>query len=86
MTPPSTPAAVPRYLEGSLKREIGFDEDIAARNRIRMLLTTFFTRRDCACLQRPVIDEGDLAHLGKPAEGSPRPAATHTHTHKDKKA
>jgi hypothetical protein len=51
------------YLESCLKREIGFDDDIAARNRIRLLLTTFFKRRDCVGLQRPVIDEGELARL-----------------------
>ena len=54
---------IPRHLENSLRREIGFDEEIAARNRIRLLLTTFFKRRDCVGLQRPIIDEGDLGRL-----------------------
>ena len=50
-----------RYLEDSLKREIGFDEDVTARNRIRMMLTAFFKQRDCVGLQRPIIDEASLA-------------------------
>ena len=55
-----------QYLEESLKREIGFDEDVTARNRIRMMLTAFFKQRDCVGLQRPIIDE---AELGKLASG-----------------
>jgi hypothetical protein len=52
-----------QYLEESLKREIGFDEAVTARNRIRMMLTAFFRQRDCVGLQRPVIDEAALAQL-----------------------
>ena len=52
-----------KYLEESLKREIGFDEDVTARNRIRMMLTAFFKQRDCVGLQRPIIDEASLAKL-----------------------
>lgn len=33
------------------------------RNRVRMLLTTFFPRRDCCPLPRPVVDEAGLAAL-----------------------
>lgn len=52
-----------QYLEESLKREIGFDEAVTSRNRIRMMLTAFFRQRDCVGLQRPVIDEAALAKL-----------------------
>ena len=56
------------YLESSLKSERGISDDISARNRVRMLLTTFFNKRDCACLPRPVTDESELSQLGQ--EGS----------------
>ena len=56
------------YLESSLKSERGISDDISARNRVRMLLTTFFNKRDCACLPRPVTDESELSQLGR--EGS----------------
>ena len=53
------------YLEGALRPERGtLDEDVARRNRIRMLLTTFFARRECHTLPRPVTDESALAALG----------------------
>ena len=53
------------YLESSLKSERGISDDISARNRVRMLLTTFFNKRDCACLPRPVTDESELSQLGQ---------------------
>jgi hypothetical protein len=55
-----TPA---QYLEDSLRAERGFSEDTTARNRVRLLLTTFFKRRDCACLPRPMVDEAALAAM-----------------------
>lgn len=65
-----------QYLEESLKREIGFDETVTARNRIRMMLTAFFRQRDCVGLQRPVIDETALAQLSgrnQPCHAALRP-------------
>jgi hypothetical protein len=56
------------YLESSLRTERGISDEISARNRVRMLLTTFFTQRDCATLPRPVTDEKELSQLGQ--EGS----------------
>lgn len=53
------------YLESSLRTERGISDDISARNRVRMLLTTFFTHRDCATLPRPVTDEKELSQLGQ---------------------
>lgn len=50
-------------------------EDIATRNRVRLLLTTFFQHRDCACLPRPLVDEASLAALHQPGCQTPlRPA------------
>ena len=57
------PISERQYLEESLKREIGFDEAVTSRNRIRMMLTAFFQQRDCVGLQRPLIDELQLAQL-----------------------
>lgn len=53
------------YLESSLLSERGISDEISARNRVRMLLTTFFNKRDCATLPRPVTDESELSQLGQ---------------------
>jgi hypothetical protein len=53
------------YLESSLRSERGISDEISARNRVRMLLTTFFSKRDCATLPRPVTDESELSQLGQ---------------------
>jgi hypothetical protein len=39
-----------------------------------MLLTTFFARRDCACLPRPVVEEAPLAGLSSASSSA---AAAH---------
>ena len=58
------PITAHQYLEDALKREIGFDDDVTARNRVRMLLTAFFKQRECAALPRPIIEEAALQELG----------------------
>ena len=58
------PITAHQYLEDALKREIGFDDDVTARNRVRMLLTAFFKHRECAALPRPISEEAALQELG----------------------
>ena len=48
-------------------------DDVAKRNRIRTAVTTFFTKRDCLTLPRPLIDEEALARLDASAEADIRP-------------
>jgi hypothetical protein len=61
------------WLEASLQREIGLSDAVAARNRIRLLLTTCFQKRDCIGLPRPVTDEHDLSRLGQDLAASDQP-------------
>ena len=53
-----------QYLEQALQPERGLDDAVADRNRLRMLLTTFFPRRDCCTLPRPLAAESALAQMG----------------------
>ena len=48
------------YLEQSLQPERGVSMQVSQRNRIRLLLSSFFNERDCVALQRPLLDEADL--------------------------
>uniref|UniRef100_A0A6S8AHR4 GB1/RHD3-type G domain-containing protein n=1 Tax=Aureoumbra lagunensis TaxID=44058 RepID=A0A6S8AHR4_9STRA len=45
------------YLEKSLRPQVGFDAATTERNRVRSMLTAFFTHRACYPLVRPLNDE-----------------------------
>lgn len=45
------------YLESALKEAKGFSDSVESKNRIRRLLKTFFTERDCCTMVRPLSDE-----------------------------
>ena len=51
------------YLEKALKPEQEADETSVNKNRVRMMLSSFFPDRDCVPLVRPVSDEAGLRNL-----------------------
>lgn len=51
------------YLEKALKPEQESDETDVQKNRVRMMLSSFFPDRDCVPLVRPVTDEAGLRTL-----------------------
>ena len=61
------------YLENSLRVQVGFDAATAERNRIRSMLTTFFTDRACFPLVRPLADESQLQQIDAVAIDELRP-------------
>ena len=52
-----------QYLESALRAQPGFDENTLERNRIRQMLTAFFTDRKCFPLVRPLVDEERLQEI-----------------------
>jgi hypothetical protein len=52
-----------QYLENALKPQGGYSDDTLQKDQIRMLLSDFFSQRDCATLVRPVVDEQQLPSL-----------------------
>ena len=59
------PMSADEYLESALRPQVGFDENIMERNRIRQMLTAFFTDRKCFPLVRPLVDEAKLQEIDK---------------------
>ena len=51
------------YLERALLEQKGFSDSVEQRNRIRRLLKTFFSERDCCTVIRPVSNESELQNL-----------------------
>ncbi len=51
------------YLEKALEPQKGFSDNIEQKNRIRRLLKSFFTDRDCCTVVRPLTKEEDLQNL-----------------------
>lgn len=51
------------YLERSLKPQVGFDAATTERNRLRSMMTAFFTERACFPLVRPLLDEEALQQI-----------------------
>uniref|UniRef100_K3W833 GB1/RHD3-type G domain-containing protein n=1 Tax=Globisporangium ultimum (strain ATCC 200006 / CBS 805.95 / DAOM BR144) TaxID=431595 RepID=K3W833_GLOUD len=51
------------YFESALKHQPPMTEEIAQKNRIRTLLSTFFPVRDCVTMVRPLNDENLLRNL-----------------------
>lgn len=51
------------YLEQALKEQKGFSDSVEQKNRIRRLLKTFFTERDCCTMVRPTSSESELQNL-----------------------
>lgn len=51
------------YFESALKHQPPMTEEIAQKNRIRTLLSTFFPSRDCVTMVRPLNDESLLRSL-----------------------
>lgn len=51
------------YLERALLEQKGFSDSVEQKNRIRRLLKTFFTERDCCTMIRPVSNETELQNL-----------------------
>lgn len=49
-----------QYLERSLMDQEGFSDSVQSKNRIRKIIRSFFTQRDCSTLVRPLLNEGDL--------------------------
>jgi hypothetical protein len=45
------------YLEKALAPQMGLSAEIMERNRVRQMLTAFFTERNCHTLVRPINDE-----------------------------
>jgi hypothetical protein len=53
------------YLERALLEQKGFSDSVEQKNRIRRLLKTFFTERDCCTMIRPVNNEAELQNLSQ---------------------
>lgn len=51
------------YLEHALKPQKGYEASVLERNRLRHVLTSFFPRRSCHALVRPVHDENKLQQI-----------------------
>lgn len=51
------------YLEKALNQQRGFSESVEHKNRIRRLLKSFFSERDCCTMVRPLTNEDDLQNL-----------------------
>lgn len=61
------------YFENALNPQKGISEKVEARNRIRRLIKTFFTDRDCFTLVRPTEEETDLQSLQTIPDSELRP-------------
>lgn len=48
------------YLEKALSNQKGFSDSVEQKNRIRRLLKSFFTDRDCVTMIRPLTNEDQL--------------------------
>ena len=51
------------YLEKALQAQKGFSDSIEQKNRIRRLMKSFFTDRDCVTMIRPLTNEDKLQNL-----------------------
>ncbi|KAJ8600136.1 hypothetical protein CTAYLR_003481 [Chrysophaeum taylorii] len=61
----NSPISSDEYLERSLKPQVGFDAATTERNRVRSMMTAFFTERKCFPLVRPLLDEERLQQIDK---------------------
>lgn len=61
------------YLEKALASQKGFSDSVEQKNRIRRLLKSFFTERDCVTMIRPLTDEGGLQALATKPMSDLRP-------------
>ena len=52
-----------QYLDNALKQQTGCSEQIEEKNRLRRLICSYFTERDCFTLIRPVENENDLQNI-----------------------
>ena len=52
-----------QYLENALEEKSGSSESIEEKNRVRNLIKTYFTEKDCFVMVRPVEKEEDLQNL-----------------------
>jgi hypothetical protein len=57
------PISGTQYLDNSLKPVKGFDKQTVERNRIRSMLSSFFSKRQCMTLVRPCNDEDALQQI-----------------------
>lgn len=57
------PINAKEYLEKALQQQKGFSEAVDQKNRIRRLLKSFFTDRDCVTMIRPLTSEDGLQNL-----------------------
>jgi len=67
------PLTAKDYFENALNPQKGNNSKIEARNRIRRLIKTFFTDRDCFTLVRPTEEETDLQSLQSLPDDKLRP-------------
>lgn len=57
------PINAKEYLEKALQAQKGFSESVDQKNRIRRLLKSFFSDRDCVTMIRPLTNEDALQNL-----------------------
>jgi hypothetical protein len=57
------PITADEYLEQSLRAQPGFDASTIEQNRIRQMMTSYFSSRSCATLVRPLMDEQRLQDI-----------------------
>lgn len=68
-----SPISTKEYLESALTPTRGISDSVEAKNRIRRLLTGFFTDRDCFALVRPTESEKALQRLDQADDSVFRP-------------
>ena len=61
------------YLERALAVQEGYDVDTLERNRVRSMMTSFFKKRDCVTIVRPVDSEEELQQIDTLPISSLRP-------------
>ncbi len=62
-----------QYLENALEEKNGALESIEEKNRVRNLIKTYFTEKDCFVMVRPVEKEEDLQNLQNLPDENIRP-------------
>lgn len=67
------PISAKQYLENALLPQKGTSDNIELKNRIRRVITSVFSERDCFALVRPLEDEKAMQNLQEVPDASLRP-------------
>ena len=70
------PITAKEYLDNALVLQKGTSDAVQNKNKIRRLITSYFTERDCFTIVRPTEDEKSLQKLEKIPDSAMRPEFT----------